>query len=77
MISPLVRAVQEVEAKRQLDQVATDKRFLELKADNDNIRQQLKAANDTHLRDADAIEELRKLMGMLGKGRPAQQATSR
>jgi len=53
MIAPVVRAMQEIEAKRQLDQASDTKRFEALKAANDNLvseatalRAQLKAVND-------------------------------
>jgi uncharacterized protein YaaN involved in tellurite resistance len=59
----IIRAVQEVEAKRQLDEAAVDKRFRDLKAANDNLRQQLKAANENYVGLKNEIEELKKAVG--------------
>jgi hypothetical protein len=43
--------------------VAVDKRFRDLKAANDNLRQQLKAANENYVGLKNEIEELKKAVG--------------
>ena len=63
LIAPTIKAVQEVEARRQLD-------YAELKAANDNLvsetsvlKKQLQAANDNYVelkREVDALKRVRR-----------------
>ena len=53
---------------------ANDNEFAKLKSDDDHLRQQLKAANDNHVKDAVAIEELRKELGDLKAGKGWRRA---
>src|SRR5436190_19187521 len=60
MISPIARAMQEIEAVRQLDAARNDKRKLDLEADDENLRMQLKAASDNYVgpqREVDTLKE--------------------
>jgi hypothetical protein len=68
MISPIVRALQEVEAKRELDVSATMARVKALKAANDNLvsetqalRAQLKAANENYAELRREVEALKQV----------------
>ena len=53
---------------------ANDNEFAKLRTDNDNLRLQLKAANDNHVKDAVAIEELRKELSDLKAGKGWRRA---